>query len=563
MREQDVTGVTPSNLSERSTRRQFVVGAGAFAALLALPGGLAACGGGAAGGGDGADLTNLQWGVPSGLETISPNAFTPVGVTATALGLEALLQVDARGELRPWLADRFENRGNREFVLRLREGVRWSDGSPLTIEDVLFQFEYNLTERAQPMFGFLDGFGLSVTQTGPREVTVSTDRPNPRIPGIILASQFTWLVQPAFLEEYGYDRMGSPAALPIGTGPYVFEEFVPDSSLTVRRNEHYWAWDRLGLVPERITMKIYEESATMQLAARTGEISGSHMVEPDELPRYRGISGYSTYAVPDQACWFLTVNTQAAPFDDVHFRRALAYSVDREGIAEAVWDGNAEPAATLVPPDGWRGLLSEDELEQLYASIPTYDFDLGRAAAELRESSHPDGFTLTITTSSARPKQARVCQIVARDLAKIGVTLNVRTVSENQFFEPIFRNDPNDLDHLISINSSTNLETLDALPPLDDYLAARNARSGGTNFSLWKDARVERLLRAQALTTDRAERARLLQQIVRVAAEEVPYVPIVWPQIGAVAGPGLDYEGFNPFIFLNGRAWPVGLKAAR
>lgn len=560
MRKPDVPVVTPFSTSEGATRRELIARTGALAALLALPGGLIACGEGEGGGG-GADLSHLQWGVPAGVETISPNAFTPVGVTAAHMGLEALLQVDARGKLEPWLADRFENRGNREFVLRLREGVKWSDGSPLTIEDVLFQYDYNLTERAQPLFGFLDAFGLSVEQTGPREMTVRAERPNPRIPGIILASQFTWLVKPEFLREHGYDRMGSPGALPIGTGPYVFEEFVPDSSLTVRRNEHYWAWDRLGLVPERITLKIYRESATALLAARTGEISGSHLVEPDELPRYRAISGFSTSSVPDLTTWFLTMNTQAAPFDDVHCRRALAYAVDRAGIAEAVWAGEAEPAATLVPSEVWRGLLSEGELEQLHASIPTYEFDLDRAAAELRASRHPDGFTLTVSTSSASPKQSRVCQIIARDLAEIGVTLNVRTVSENQYFEPILRNDPNDLRHLISINVTTNAETLDALPPLDDYLAARNARSGGTNFSLWEDARVERLLQAQAKSTDQRVRARLLQQIVRIAAEEVPYVPIVWPEIGAVAGPGLAYEGFNPFIFINGNAWPVGLKA--
>jgi peptide/nickel transport system substrate-binding protein len=560
MREQDVTVVPSSSASEGATRRELIGRAGAFAALLALPGGLAACGEGTGGGG-GAALTHLKWGVPSGVDTISANAFTPAGVTIAHMGLEALLQVDARGKLVPWLADRFENRGNREFVLRLREGVRWSDGSPLTIEDVLFQYHYNLTERAQPLFGYLDAFGLSVEQTGPRELTVRADRPNPRIPGIILASQFTWLVKPDSLKKYGYDRIGSPGALPVGTGPYVFEDFVPDSSVTVRRNEHYWAWDRLGLVPEQITVTIYQESTTSLLAARTGEISGSHLIEPDELPRYRAIPGFSTYSVPDLTTWFLTMNTQAAPFDDVHCRRALAYAVDRAGIAKAVWAGDAEPAKTLVPPDAWSELLTDDELKRFHASLPTYDFDLDRAAAELRQSGHPDGFTLEIVTSSARPKQSRVCQILARDLAQIGVTLNVRTVSENQFFEPVFRNDPNDPRHILSINVTTNAETLDALPPLDDHLAARNAREGGTNFSLFEDARVERLLRAQAGTTDRRVRARLLQQVVRVAAEEVPYVPIVWPEVGAAAGPGLAYVGFNPFIFIDGNAWPVGLKA--
>jgi peptide/nickel transport system substrate-binding protein len=561
MRERDVTTLTSSGAAEGATRRELIGRASALAALLALPGGLLACGDSEPAGA-GAGLSHLRWGVPSGVETISPNAFTAVGVTMAHMGLEALLQVNARGELEPWLADRFENRGNREFVLRLREGVRWSDGSPLTIDDVLFQFEYNLTEKAQPLFGFLDGFGLSVEQTGPREITVRAERPNPRIPAIILASQFTWLVQPAFLERAGYDRMGSPGALPIGTGPYVFEEFVPESSLTLRRNEHYWAWDRLALVPERITVSIFKESATRQLAARTGEIRGSHMVEPDELADYRSISGYSTYSVPDMSTWFFTMNTTAAPFDDVHCRRALAYAVDRDGIADAVWGGAALPAKTLVPPAAWGGLLADDELDRLHASLPTYQYDLDRAAAELRRSAHPDGFTVDVQTSDSRPKQSRICQILARDLAKIGITMNVRTVSENQYFEPLFANDPDDPSYILNIANTTNFESLDALPGLDDHLAARNTRPGGTNFSLFEDARVERLLRAQAETTDQGRRARLLSQIVRIAAEEVAYVPIVWPEIGAAVGPDLEYDGFNPFIFINGNTWPVGLRAS-
>lgn len=545
-----------------TTRRQLLGRAGALAGLLALPGGLlAACGSGG-GGGQSADLRHLKWGVPGGVETISPNIFTAVGVTIAHMGLEGLLQLNARGEIEPWLAERYVNRGNREFVFTVREGVKWSDGTPLTVEDVLFQFEYNLREKAQPIYGYYPAFGVTeVEQTGPRELTVRATGPNTRIPATVLASQASWLVKPEFLERFGYDKMGSPSALPIGTGPYVFEEFVPESSVTLRRNDHYWAWDRLELVPETIEVTIFKESSTRVLAARTGEIAGSHVITPDELPQYRSLPGYSTYSVLDLTTWFFALNHTVAPFDDVHARRAMAYALDRRGIAEAVWGGSAEPASALAPPEVWKGLLSDDEVEELYASIPTYEFDLERAAAELKQSRTPDGFTLSVLASEAQAEMARVAQIYARDLAKIGITLKVKPVSENQYFEPLFANDFDDPDYVISIGI-TSMDALDPIPALDDYYSSRNVREGLTNFSHYVNERVDALLARQAETTDPRVRGEAMAEIVRIAAEDAPYVSIVWPEICAAAAPGIEYEGFNPFIFLNGNPWPVGLRSS-
>ena len=545
--------------SAGTTRRQLLCRAGGLAALLALPGGLLSACGSSSGGGQTADLVNLRWGVPGGVETISPNIFTAVGVTIAHMGLEGLLQLNARGEVEPWLAERYVNQGNREFVFTIREGVRWSDGTPLTTEDVLFHFQYNLRETAQPIYGYYPAFGVTeVEQTGPREITVRAIRPNTRIPATVLASQASWLVKPEFLREFGYDKMGTPAALPIGTGPYVFEEFVPESSVTLRRNEHYWAWDRLELVPETIEVTIFKEASTRVLAARTGEISGSHVIGPDELPQYRALSGFSTYSVLDLTTWFFSLNHTVAPFDDVHARRAMAYAVDRGGIAKAVWNGNAEPASALAPPQVWNGLLSEAEVEELYASIPAYDFDLDRAEAELKQSRTPGGFTLNLLTSESQPAMARVAQIYARDLAKIGIKLNVKPVSENQYFEPLFNADFDDPDYIISIGV-TSMDALDPIPALDDYYSSRNVREGLTNFSHYVDERIDALLARQAETTDPRVRGEAMAEIVRIASEASPYVSIVWPEICAATAPGIEYTDFNPFIFLNGTPWPVGL----
>lgn len=556
MRRQDVRKAETCVSGRGTTRREFLGYSAVLAAAAVLPGTVGACGRSAV------DVKNLQWGIPPGVDNISPNIWTGVGVTIAHMGLESLLQVNEKGELEPWLAEKYENRENREFVLTLRENLRWSDGSPLTIDDVLFQYEYNLKEKGQPLYGYFPGFGVAgVEKTGPRQITVYADTPNPRIGPGILASQATWLVKPDILKRYGYDKMGSPDALPIGSGPYVFEEFVPDSSIRVRRNRHYWAWDRLGLVPETLHIRVYKETSTLLLGAVNGEISGSHYVGCVDLPEYERVAGYSTYATPDMTTCLFALNTKVKPFNDVHCRRALAYALDRESLVTAVWGGYAKAATSLVPPQDWRGFLSSNEVEDMNKHLPNYSFDLARASQELKMSSHPNGFSLTVLTSDAQPEQSKVCQVFARDLQKIGVTLNVKVVSENQYFDPLYKNDPTDPNHVISIGYSS-FEYYDPVLPFDDHYSTRNAKEGLTNWSFFSNDRMDELLKLQASETDSPVRGRYFSEMLRIAQEEEPYIAVVWPEIGAVTDTGIQYRNFNANMFLNGVPWPTGLLKA-
>jgi peptide/nickel transport system substrate-binding protein len=545
------------SVAAAATRRQFLVRAGGVAAALALPGGvLAACGSDESGS---SDFAHLQWGLPGGVDAISYNDFSIVAPYLVQLGLEGLLQVDYKGEIVPWLADKYENKGNQEFVLSVRDGVKWSDGSPFGIDDVMFQFAYNQEEKAQLSYGFYEELEVDkIEQTGPREVTVRTKRPSPRIPAAFFASQGAWFVKPSQLEDVGYERLGSPGALPIGTGPYVFDEFVPDSTLTVSRNKNYWADDRIGEVPDKVTVHLIKEDSARVLAARSGQISGALYLGPDQLDQYKSISGWKTYSVPELGIWFFPMNNKQAPFDDVHFRRAVSYALDREGVVAAVWGGKAQPATTLVPPQTWEGFLSKEELAELEQRIPTYEFNLDKAKQELAQSKYPDGYKITLLTTQGQPQQAQIAQIFAQDLRKVGITLEVKEVAETQWSEPLYGNDVDDPKNVIHINNY-GAESRDPAVNLNALLWSENAAPQRANTSNFTNARVDELLERQAGITDPKQRAKALTEIIEIAAEEAAYIPIVWPDIGSAAGPGIEYEHPNPYL-LNGGAFPVGLK---
>lgn len=556
MQDTDAPGIV---IPTGATRRQFVGRMGGFAALLALPALQAGCFGGDSPESDSGPWRDLQWGMPGGVDAISYNDYSITAPFLVQLGLEGLLQVDPTGAVVPWLADRFENKGNQEFVLRLRDGVTWSDGTPLTIEDVVFQYQYNLREKAQPIYGLYSELEVdSAEQTGPREITVRTKRPNPRIPAALIASQAGWLVKPDQLRAVGYEKLGSPGALPIGTGPFVFDEFVPDSTLTVSRNEGYWATKQLGPLPETVTVRLLQEESSRLLAARSGQISGALYVGVDQLEQYASIGGWTTYTVPELGIWFFAINNKQAPFDDVHFRRAVAYSLDREGIAKAVWAGKAQPATTLVPPQTWKGFLHASELRELEETIPVYGYDLDKARAELAKSKYPEGHSISIRVTQSQPQQAQIAQILAESLAKIGVRLDLAQVSESQWFAPIANNRADDPANVININNYPP-ESRDPAVNLNALLWSENAVPGRANTSNFTSDRVDELLAEQAATTNARKRAAALAEIVRIAADDVPYIPIVWPEIGAATGPGIDYEHPHPFA-LNGGAFPASLR---
>ena len=91
-------------------------------------------------------------------------------------------------------------------------------------------------------------------------------------------------------------------------------------------------------------------------------------------------------------------------------RKAIAYSIDREGLVKALLKGNGEAATALNPPEMWSGVLSLDEVKAFYATLPSYPFDLEKAKAELAQSAHSDGFEIAVPASSADPTWSTSCR---------------------------------------------------------------------------------------------------------------------------------------------------------
>jgi peptide/nickel transport system substrate-binding protein len=138
------------------------------------------------------------------------------------------------------------------------------------------------------------------------------------------------------LEEAGEDY-GTPDVLPLGTGPYKVVEYVPDDRVVLEAYEDYW-----GGAPAvgRITMVAIPDQQTRLLAMRNGDIDGSFDVSISDIDQWQGLDGVEVITAPSLGVYLLTLDQETPPFDDVEVRRAIARSVDREGLVKALLKGN-------------------------------------------------------------------------------------------------------------------------------------------------------------------------------------------------------------------------------
>lgn len=264
-----------------------------------------------------------------------------------------LVSLDAEGNPAPWLAESWEiSDDGRTYTFNLRDGVTFSDGTPLDAEAVVANFEHMAApETASP---------LAAAYIDPIESTEVIDDHTLEVhleyaysPFLyVLAQGWLGLISPAQLEE----DPESTCLEPIGTGPFVVDQYTPGEGVTFDKREDYdWSADYLNhegpAYLDRIEISFIAEQAVRFTSLASGEFDASANIAPqnaeaaksDPTITYHNIS---RIANPQR----ITLNTEREPFSDVTVRQALALGIDVEGIVEAVGFGEYEPRHAFLSP---------------------------------------------------------------------------------------------------------------------------------------------------------------------------------------------------------------------
>jgi peptide/nickel transport system substrate-binding protein len=413
----------PSPAAAVPGRRQFLAGLAAATAAVGAGGLLAACGSSApaarpAGPGPRKRYGgNLKAGLTGGSasDTLDPHQGLSYLDTARASTLyEPLVALSADARLEYVLAEEITPRGGKldEWVIRLRPGVRFHDGKPLSAADVIYTFRRIIESKysATHVLGPVDVAGLKAMD--PLTVLVPMTRPYASLPEQ-LAGILTAQVVPA-----GF----TASAQPNGTGPFRFQSFTPGQRSVFTRNPAYW---QPGLpYADTLTLIDFGDTVSLADALMTGQIHAAGTLDGPQMPALATTSEIRAVASPAGTIVPFTMRVDQPPFSDVSVRQAMRLLVDRPQLISSALDGYGTLASDVFSPydpDFDHALRREQDISQ--------------ARFLLKKAGHQD-LTVTLVTSQIATGTVAMATVLAEQAKAAGVTIRLKNVPPGTFFGP-------------------------------------------------------------------------------------------------------------------------------
>ncbi|MEV6986005.1 ABC transporter substrate-binding protein [Sphaerisporangium sp. NPDC051017] len=422
---------------------------------------------------------------------------------------EFLMRLSPAGKVEPNLAESVDRPDSTTYVYNLRRGVKFSDGAELTSEDVVNSLDYARDAK------FPDSAKYSMVKSvaARDKYTVVVTLKEPNASWEYTSATAGYIFQKKHQGEHRAD-FGKPGVGVIGTGPYVLTSLDPTRGAEFSANPHYWG----GSVSiPKVSMVIFSDETSEALAFRAG---GIDVAFPADSRAFESTASTKLVTVPGTKQGLFTMNVQVAPWNDVHVRRAVAYALNREEIIN-VAGGGATPDYTAIPPAQLESIASKSDVAGLVASIPVYAFDLEKAKKELAQSGYPNGFSATLETYKYG-NFVSTSQAIAGQLSKIGIELKVKVDSVAEYSKTFSQPHANVPIQYTYFNNNT--PDPGAMP--QQALHSDSAAIGLNNFSDYKNPTVDELIDRAAGTTEPHERFSIYSQILKIVAEDVPFVPL-------------------------------------
>ncbi len=497
--------------------------AGALAAVLVLPGTLAA--------------KEITVGLASEPSSIDPHYhnLTPNNALAREI-FDRLIMPDDKQVLKPGLAVSWKAVDDLTWEFKLREGVKWHDGSPFTADDVVFTFE-----RAPDVPNSPSSFGTylkgkAIEKVDDLTVRIKTAAPYPLMPNDI--STFS-IISKKHGDGAGTEDYNSGKAA-IGTGAYKFVEWVPGDRIVLERNDDFW-----GDKPEweKVTIKPIKSGPARLAALLAGDVDFIEGVPTTDIERLRdnkditlsqGISNRVIYLhldhFRDDSPFVKAADGGAIknPLRDARVRTAISKAINRDAIVDRVMEGVAVKAGQLLP-EGFFGVSSK---------LKPVDYDPEGAKKLLAEAGVPDGFQLTIHGPNDRYiNDAKIAEAIAQMLTRVGIKTAVETMPKSVYFKRASRGGPDGTPEFSFVLVGWGAGTGEASSPLKSLLHTYDKERGfgASNRGRYSNQEVDKLVERALSTIDDGKRAALLAQATEVAIEDGGIIPLHY-QVNTWAG---------------------------
>jgi peptide/nickel transport system substrate-binding protein len=444
--------------------------------------------------------------IPAGPTTLDPiNAVTHDPLVITGTIFENLVEYDQDGVLKPQLAKALPEISADKLVYTfdLRDDVHFHNGQQMTADDVKYSFDSMLDPKRgaarRGVFARID----KVEVDGPNRVHVHLKEPY--APWVYFLTKYMGIWPKDSREKLGDEHFKlHPAG--VGTGPGMFEEWRPNEYVSLKRNPNYWQKD----LPhwERVVVKIVPEDATRVAYLMTGQADIIGAPPPRDFARLKSQRGITGAQRATLGGWSVMLcNTAKPPFDDINFRKAVAYGVDRDAIAKDVFFGLVHPATVPAPPGSWWYDEKADHIVR---------YDPAKAREFLAKSKYPNGaeFDITVPATPYLLDMKDAAVVVQAQLQQLGIRPNIKLLEPNVVVAQYIRGEQQcTMANIMSPGEAT-------------YLIMVNFMAGQvmTRTSNYSNPRIDKLMTAIFAESDQAKLKPLYSELMNIFAEEQPYI---------------------------------------
>ncbi|SDX02290.1 peptide/nickel transport system substrate-binding protein [Marininema mesophilum] len=513
----------------KNLRKSMILGIALVFVLSII---LAACGNKAEG-------KTLIWGRGADTKSLDPAQVTDgESLNVTRNIYDTLVDYkDENTEVGPALAESWKtSKDQKTWTFNLKKGVKFQDGTDFNAEAVAFNFERWMDKKNPyhkggefPYYGYMFGgykgdkghVIKSVKAVNKNTVQFKLNEPQ----GPFLAN----IAMPAFAIASPKAIKADPEGLgkkPVGTGPFKFESWKKNDTISLLKNKDYWKKGYPKL--DKVIFKSMPDNSARFTALKSGEIDVMDGLNPDDAKTVEKNNELKLAEQQGMNVGYLSFNmSKNTPVKDKKVRQALNYAVDKKSIIKSVYSGLATPSINPMPDSIW-GFNKQ---------IKDYPYDLKKAKKLLKEAGYGKGFKLELYAPSDprpyMPDGRKVAEVIQSDWKKIGVDVKIVSFDWQTYLDKTGKGQ-----HEAALFgwSGDNGDPDNFLYVLLDKDNTRTPNAG--NISFYKSEPLHKLLMKAQRSTDKNERTKLYEKAQKIIKDDAPWVPLVH------STPGIAYQTY-------------------
>ncbi|MCM2294022.1 glutathione ABC transporter substrate-binding protein GsiB [Allorhizobium sp. BGMRC 0089] len=455
--------------------------------------------------------TSVVLALSSQPETLDPyNTNTTLTTAVTKSFYEGLFGFDKDLKVQPVLATGYTvSDDGLVYTIKLREGVKFQDGTDFNAEAVKVNLD-RVRDPANKLARFNQFNQIDkVEAVSPYEVRITLKAPfGPFINSLAHASAA--MISPAALAKWGKDI----GFHPVGTGPFVFEDWKPTDYVKAKKFDGYWKKGYPKV--DEIIWKPVPDNNTRAAMLQTGEADFAYPLPYEQVNALKQNTKLTVTISPSIIERYVSFNMLQKPFNDLRVREAINYAINKDALAKVAFSGFAKPAEGIVP----EGVL--------YAhKMPVWPYNPAKAKELLKEAGYPNGFESTLWSAYTTTTAQKTIQFLQQQLAQVGIKVTLQALEPGQRTEWV-QSAPDPKTARVRMYyagwSSSTGEADWALRPL---LATEAWPPKLNNTAYYSNPKVDELITKAMRTTKDDEKKTLYAEAQEQIMKDLPWAPLV------------------------------------